>query len=148
MKKNPLFVWGWDRKIRPSDHRLSSLCKPRDAERRSSGRIFLSYPHTHDRFLYGELCHSQSWLWWQCLFIFHTCDFQQCGILTYVDSEEPVRPPFKLRNSKWCSVSSLTVIKYPSDKQRLWSDCEYAQAGLSLCWSHIPHCWKSHVTHM
>ena len=20
------------------------------------------------------------------------------------------------------------------------------QAGLSLCWSHIPHCWKSHVT--
>ena len=21
----------------------------------------------------------------------------------------------------------------------------YAQAGLSLCWSHIPHCWKSHV---
>ena len=22
----------------------------------------------------------------------------------------------------------------------------YEQAGLSLCWSHIPHCWKSHVT--
>ena len=22
----------------------------------------------------------------------------------------------------------------------------YAQAGLSLCWSLIPHCWKSHVT--
>ena len=21
----------------------------------------------------------------------------------------------------------------------------YVQAGLSLCWSHIPHCWKSHV---
>ena len=20
-----------------------------------------------------------------------------------------------------------------------------AQADLSLCWSHIPHCWKSHV---
>ena len=20
-----------------------------------------------------------------------------------------------------------------------------AQAGLSICWSHIPHCWKSHV---
>ena len=28
----------------------------------------------------------------------------------------------------------------------LWSDCAYAQAGLSICWSHIPHCWKSHVT--
>ena len=24
-KKNPLFVWGKDRKIRPSDHHLSSL---------------------------------------------------------------------------------------------------------------------------
>ena len=29
-----------------------------------------------------------------------TCDFQQCGILTSVDSDEPVQPPFKLRNSK------------------------------------------------
>ena len=27
-----------------------------------------------------------------------TCDFQQCGILTNVDSDEPVQPPFKLRN--------------------------------------------------
>ena len=26
------------------------------------------------------------------------CDFQQCGILTSVDSDEPVQPPFKLRN--------------------------------------------------
>ena len=29
--------------------------KPRDAKRRSSGLIFLSYPHTHDRFLYSTL---------------------------------------------------------------------------------------------
>ena len=35
------------------DHRLSLLGKPRDAKRRSSGRIFLSYPHTHNRFLYS-----------------------------------------------------------------------------------------------
>ena len=35
----------------PRNHRLSSLGKPRDAKRRSSGQIFLSYPHTHDRFL-------------------------------------------------------------------------------------------------
>ena len=27
----------------------------------------------------------------------------------------------------------------------LWPDCAYAQAGLNLCWLHIPHCWKSHV---
>ena len=29
-----------------------------------------------------------------------TCDFQQCGILTSVDSDELGQPPFKLRNSK------------------------------------------------
>ena len=66
--------------------------------------------------------------------------------MTSVDSDEPLRPPFKLRSSKWCSVKSLTVIEYYSDTQRLWSDWAYAQAGLSLCWSHIPHCWKSHVS--
>ena len=27
-------------------------------------------------------------------------DFRQCGILTSVDSDEPLQPPFKLRNSK------------------------------------------------
>ena len=43
------------------------------------------------------------------------CDFQQCGILTSVDSDEPVQPPFKLRNSKRCSVSSLTFIEYSSN---------------------------------
>ena len=45
----------------------------------------------------------------------------------------------KLRNLKWCSVSSLTLIGYLSDQQRLWSDCVYGQADMSLCWSHIPH---------
>ena len=73
------------------------------------------------------------------------CDFQQCGIMTSGDSDEPVQPPFRRRNSKWCSVSSLTIIEYSSDLQRLWSDCAYAQADLRLCWSHIPHCWKSHA---
>ena len=65
--------------------------------------------------------------------------------LTSVDSDEPVQPPFKLRTSKRCSVSSLTLIEYSSDEQRLLSDCANAQADLSLCWSHIPHCWKSHL---
>ena len=74
-----------------------------------------------------------------------TCDFQQCGILTCVDSNELLQPPFKLRNSKWCSVSSLTIIESSRDTQRLWSDCAYAQAVLRLYWSHIPHCWKSHA---
>ena len=60
------------------------------------------------------------------------CDFQQCGILTSVDSDEPVHLPFKLRNSKWCSFSSLTLIKYSCDWQMLWPDCAYAQADLSF----------------
>ena len=34
-------------------------------------------------------------------YIWHVaCDFQQCGILISVDSDEPVQPPFKLRNAK------------------------------------------------
>ena len=74
-----------------------------------------------------------------------TFDFQQCGILTSVDSDEPVQPSFKLRNYKWCLFSGLRVIAYSSDQQRHWSDCAYAQSGLSLCWSHILHCWISHL---
>ena len=35
--------------------------------------------------------------------------------LTSVDSDGPLQPPFKLSNSKWCSVSSLTIIEYSSD---------------------------------
>ena len=42
-------------------------------------------------------------------------DFQQCGSLTCVDSDEPLQPPVKLSNSKWCSVSSLTIMEYSSD---------------------------------
>ena len=37
---------------------------------------------------------------------------KKCGILTSVVSDEPVQPPFNLRTSKCCSVSSLTVIEY------------------------------------
>ena len=38
---------------------MSSHGKPRDAKRRSSVRIFLSYPHTHDRFLYYDILDDQ-----------------------------------------------------------------------------------------
>ena len=37
---------------------------------------------------------------WYCIWA-ATWDFQQCGILTSVDSVKPVQSPFKLRNSKW-----------------------------------------------
>ena len=38
-----------------------------------------------------------------------TCNFQQCGILPSVNLDEPVQPPVKLKNTKWCSVSGLIV---------------------------------------
>ena len=44
-----------------------------------------------------------------------TCDFQQCGILTSVDPDKPLQPPFNLRNAKWCSVISWRLIEYPRD---------------------------------
>ena len=37
---------------------------------------------------------------WHVSILAVTCDFHQCGILTSVDSDEPVWHPFKLRNSK------------------------------------------------
>ena len=65
-----------------------------------------------------------SWLMDNIIFLFtdqniwaQICDFQQCGVLKRVDSDEPVQPPLKLRNSKWCLASSLTVIEYLSDSK-------------------------------
>ena len=40
-----------------------------------------------------------------------TRDFQQFGILTSVDSGQLVQLPFKLRNIKWWSVGSLTLVQ-------------------------------------
>ena len=39
-----------------------------------------------------------------------TCDFQQCAILTSLDSDEPVQPPVKFRNTKLSSISSFTSL--------------------------------------
>ena len=50
----------------------------------------------------------------QCCLLM-ACDFQQCGILTSVDSDELVQPPFKLTNAKCCSDCSLTVKEYSRD---------------------------------
>ena len=101
--------------------------------------LIFTFPVEIMYYEYNELNYFEAGIWsvaW---------DFQQFDISTSVDSDEPVQPPFKLRTSKRCSVSSLTLIEYSSDEQMLWSDCAYAQADLSLCWSHIPHCWKSHA---
>ena len=45
-----------------------------------------------------------------------TFHFQQYGILTSVDSHNPVQPPVKPRNYIVCSVSSFAVIEYPSNQ--------------------------------
>ena len=71
--------------------------------------------------------------------------FQQCGSLTCADPDEHAQPPSSLQNYKRRSTSSLTVLGHPRDQQMLRSDCAYTQAGLRLLWSHIPHCWESHV---
>ena len=71
-------------------------------------------------FVQADLCvhvMHMSFCWLCCLLSYWASawDFQQCGILTCVDSDEPLQLPFKFRNSKWCSVSSLTIIEYSSD---------------------------------
>ena len=37
----------------------------------------------------------------------YTRNFKQSGILTCVDSDKPVRPPFKLRNFKYVQAVAL-----------------------------------------
>ena len=44
-----------------------------------------------------------------------TRDFLQSGILTSVDSNEPMQSSCKLRSPKWCSASRLTLKEYSSD---------------------------------
>ena len=58
-----------------------------------------------------------------------TRDFQKCGILTSVDSLEPVQPPFKLRNLEHCSVSGFTL--------RIFKPLAKALISLHVCagWS-------------
>ena len=106
-----------------------------------------TFLHTHKHVCNRAYTQKQTLNWMEYTYLIWAvaCDFQQCGILTSVDSDEHVQPPFKLRTSKRCLVSSLKLIEYSSDKQWLWSDCAYAQADLRLFWSHIPHCWKSHA---
>ena len=52
-KKSHKSCEGGIEKSVPRSHRLSSLGKPRDANGRYSGRIFLSLPYSHDGFLYS-----------------------------------------------------------------------------------------------
>ena len=43
-------------------------------------------------------------------------------------------------------VQSVALQSYNIQATSKGSDqTDQAQADLSICWSHIPHCWKSHV---
>ena len=55
------------------------------------------------RYTYLKHCWFPTPCWYgevNCDVHLSPCDFQQCGILTCVDSDEPTQPSFKLRNSK------------------------------------------------
>ena len=64
----------------------------------------------------------------------------KCGILTWIDSDEPVPPPFKLRNSNLYNVESVDVHSQNIQATIKGPD-QTAQVDLRLCWSHIPHWW-------
>ena len=80
---------------------LACRCSKRENHTRMDTRSFVNQPVL-------EAIFHREYIWAA------TCDFQQCGILTWIDSDEHVLPPIKLRNSKWCSVSSLIFIEYSS----------------------------------
>ena len=44
-----------------------------------------------------------------------TCDFQQCGSLTSVDSDEPMQPPFTVKNCNGVQSVVKQSLKYSSD---------------------------------
>ena len=71
-----------------------------------------------------------------------TCDFQQCGILTSVDSHEPVQP-LKTPND-------VQSIAYICNSHRIFKRLAKALTRLRVCagWSEaliVAQCWKSHA---
>ena len=73
--------------------------------------VLIRYAQCHLLYIHVQLC---SWarhvnFGWRLHLLTATWDFQQCGSLTWIDSDEPMQPPFKLRNFKCCSVSSFTI---------------------------------------
>ena len=59
-KNNPLFMWEWDRKICPLRSPFVITRKPRDANRWSSGQIFLSHPLMMDSYIPLSVFHCCS----------------------------------------------------------------------------------------
>ena len=55
-----------------------------------------------------------------------------CGPFIYVTVDHP---DFIVRSLMEVSIGL-----------KRFKDFKYAHADLSLCWSHLLHCWKSHIT--
>ena len=101
-----------------TEHHLESLSLKRDCTGSpESTLVKMSHcwkSHVTAQIYYANVSINHFYMW----LLFCICmdvtngasawDFQQFCVLTCVDSDEPLQPPFKLRNSKWCSVSSLT----------------------------------------
>ena len=55
-------------------------------------------------------------------------------------TDQPIRTPTMARVLVYSSLNSLEAVEGTSDQRRLRSDCAYAQADLSLRWSHKSYC--------
>ena len=146
-KRNPLLVWEWDRKIHP-DHRLSSLGitigYPWD------GFLYPTLTLMMDSYIHGDKNNELIIAWCQINMVQKTLwyrphnedetynkwaaawDFQQFDILTRVDSHEPLQPPVKLRNSKWCSVGSGSTrpeVKSAPESTRPWVNSAWVNSA-------------------
>ena len=87
-----------------------------------------------------------------CYAFVRVCLFVPCGHL--------LGKGWPLGSRLWCLTVSLShshwylgsgvvlncIDSWSLHPYLLWSNSVYAQADLRLCWSHIPHCFKSHVT--
>ena len=60
--------------------------------------------------------------------------------VTRKDSDQPVYPPSIARVLVYASLDSLKAAEGTCDRRKLWSDCAYAQADLSLRRSHVSYC--------
>ena len=61
--KNPLIMWGWDRKICHSQSLFVITRQASCCQMVILGQIFLSHPHTRDRLFYAHINHTLSALW-------------------------------------------------------------------------------------
>ena len=68
--------------------------------------------------------------------------------MTSKDSDEPIHPPSMARiliKIFYPSLDSPEAVEGTCNQKRLWSDCTYVQADLSLRWLHKSNCRFCHA---